>query len=588
MSTGPEARAENVAARCQLPVTHGRFFAPRRGKSFAPRRVTTTTSPAARHGRWDGADPRVSSAIRGLTRPDVARFLYRCSVARSPSLSPSSSRPRARPNLPPPAAPAPPGTSPAVAPTATPPAPAPAPSPAPAEPGTLYQTPPPNLVRLADAPYPLIVVPGPDDNAVLLAEVPPLLPIAEVAQPELKLAGLRFNPANSAETRAYYVSSLAFLEVQSGKSRAITGVPADGRVRQPSWSPDGKHVAFTVARPTRVELWIANRAGGDAHRLGDLAINAAHPSRACRWLGDSSALVCRVVPAGRGPAPERSEVPTGPLVEENLGKKTPAPTFQDLLRDEHDAALFEHYFAAEVWIVALDGNQRRVGGPGLIVDANPSPDAASNPRHQPAPAVLLPRDPGALPAAHRGVGPRRQADRAHRQSAARRRGAHRLRRRAHGAPRHRLAPRRARVALLGRGARRRGSERRRARARRALHARRAVHRRPRRACSRCRSASTTRSGRAGASPSCTIAGGRRATRTSGASLPTRPRRRRRRSVIARTRIATPTPARSSCAARPAGRGSSGPIRPRATSCASARARPPRGIAPSWTMSISGR
>jgi dipeptidyl aminopeptidase/acylaminoacyl peptidase len=284
--------------------------------------------------------------------------------------------PACAPDLPPPQTPAPAPATPTAAPAEAPPAPSSA-APAPPEPGTPYQTPSPDLVRLADAPYPLILLTGPDDDTVLLAEVPPLLPIAEVAQPELKLAGLRFNPDNNAETRSAYVSSLTFLEVQSGKSHAITGVPADGRIRQPSWSPNGKHVAFTVARPTRVELWVAERAGGDAHRLGDLAINGAHPSRACRWLGDSSALVCRVVPAGRGPAPGRRQVPTGPLVEENLGKKTPAPTFQDLLHDEHDAALLEHYLASEVWIVGLDGAQRRVGGPGVIVDADPSPDATS-------------------------------------------------------------------------------------------------------------------------------------------------------------------------------------------------------------------
>jgi dipeptidyl aminopeptidase/acylaminoacyl peptidase len=271
------------------------------------------------------------------------------------------------PELPPPQAPAPAATG-AIA-TASP-------APASPEPGTGYQIPSPDLVRLADAPYPSVVAAGPDDG-LLLAEVPALLPIAEVAQPELKLAGLRLNPDNNAETRGYYLSSLSFLDLAGGKPRRITGVPPDGHIRQPDWSPDGKHVAFTLTRPTRVELWIADRAGGDARRLGDLALNGAHTTRACHWLGDSSGLVCRAVPGGRGPAPALSPVPRGPVVEENLGKKTPAPTFQDLLHDEHDAALFEHYLASEVWVVGLDGKQRKLSGPGLYVDASPSPDATS-------------------------------------------------------------------------------------------------------------------------------------------------------------------------------------------------------------------
>jgi dipeptidyl aminopeptidase/acylaminoacyl peptidase len=260
----------------------------------------------------------------------------------------------------------------AAAPTDTPP-----PSAAPPDPSALYQTPSPDLVRLADAPSPVHVLAGPDDDTLLLGVTPPLIPIAEVAQPERKLAGLRFNPVNNGETRSAYYSTLSFLDVPSGTERPVTGVPADGRIRQPSWSPDGKRVAFTVTRPTRVELWMTDKSGGDAHRVGDLAINGAHPWRACEWLGDSSALVCRVVPADRGPAPAGSEVPVGPLVEESLGRKSPAPTFEDLLHDEHDSALFEHYFTSEVWLVGVDGKERRLGERALVIGVEPSPDATS-------------------------------------------------------------------------------------------------------------------------------------------------------------------------------------------------------------------
>jgi hypothetical protein len=234
---------------------------------------------------------------------------------------------------------------------------------APVDPAARYQTPTPDLVRLADAPLPQRALLSPDDRTLLLADSPPLLPIAEVSQPELKLAGIRFNPLNGAATRGTYYSSLALVDVANANAVPVpvTGVPADSNIRQPAWSPDGKHVAFVVARPTRTELWLVDRSGGDARRLSDdVAINATQPSRACHWLSDSNALVCRVVPANRGPAPEPASVSTGPLVEENAGKKTPAPTFQDLLHDENDAALFEHYVTSEVWILGLDGKGARM------------------------------------------------------------------------------------------------------------------------------------------------------------------------------------------------------------------------------------
>src|SRR5580704_998654 len=239
-----------------------------------------------------------------------------------------------------------------------------------------YQTPPADLVALADAPLPQRILAGPDDNALLLLDVPPLIPVSELSQPELKLAGIRFDPINESVTRATYFRALAFLDPSTGASKAVTGVPADGRMRQPKWSPDGKHVAFIVSLADHVEVWVADRATGAAHRLGDRAINAAHPSSACRWLGND-AVVCRVVPDARGPAPAESTVPHGPRVEESTGKKTPAPTFEDLLHDEHDAALFEHHFTSEVWTIGLDGAQHRIGGPALVVGLDTSPDAAA-------------------------------------------------------------------------------------------------------------------------------------------------------------------------------------------------------------------
>jgi dipeptidyl aminopeptidase/acylaminoacyl peptidase len=238
-----------------------------------------------------------------------------------------------------------------------------------------YQQPSADLVQLADAALPPAVLPGPNDETVLLADTPPLLPIAEVAQTELKLGGLRFNPENHAETRAVYFSALRFLDTATGQARPVTGIPAGGRVRQPEWSPDGRLVALTVAFPTRVELWVAERATGKARRVSNRPLNAAFPSPACQWLSDSRSLACRTLPAQRTPPPTRRAVPAGPLVEENLGTKTPAPTFQDLLHDEDDAALFEYHLNAEAWILRLDGTGRKVVGPALIVTVAPSPDA---------------------------------------------------------------------------------------------------------------------------------------------------------------------------------------------------------------------
>ena len=51
----------------------------------------------------------------------------------------------------------------------------------------------------------------------------------------------------------------------------------------------------------------------------------------------------------------RSEVPTGPVVQENLGRVTPGPTFEDLLKNPEDEAIFDYYATSQVVVVGLDG-----------------------------------------------------------------------------------------------------------------------------------------------------------------------------------------------------------------------------------------
>ena len=67
-------------------------------------------------------------------------------------------------------------------------------------------------------------------------------------------------------------------------------------------------------------------------------------------------------------------MPTGPVIQENLGKKAPARTLQDLLQNPHDEALFEHYTTAQIARVTLKGDVTPLGEPGVVRSMDPSPD----------------------------------------------------------------------------------------------------------------------------------------------------------------------------------------------------------------------
>jgi dipeptidyl aminopeptidase/acylaminoacyl peptidase len=246
-----------------------------------------------------------------------------------------------------------------------------------------YQLPPKAIVDIVDAlPTPGIEI-SPAGGAagkrwMLIEHFSGLPTIADLAQPELRLAGLRFNPKTDGPSRGRYDTSLELQALPNGKAIAISGLPAHAKIRFADWSPDGRKISFVNISDTKedagLSLWIIDVATAQARRLPGIALNGIFGSP-CEWLSDSQNLACRTVPADRGPAPTRSDIPTGPVVQENLGRVTPGATFEDLLKSPEDERIFDYYATSQVQLVRLDGAAKPLGKPGVFEDATPSPDA---------------------------------------------------------------------------------------------------------------------------------------------------------------------------------------------------------------------
>jgi len=235
--------------------------------------------------------------------------------------------------------------------------------------------PPAPIAQILDAPPTPAPLVSPRRDTIALLGRANLPPIAELAEPDLKLAGYRINPRNSgpANSRIAWLNALSFQPVAGGPVRAVA-LLANIRFTSPSWSPDGSRLAFLVDQPAGLELWIAEAATGRARRLSGLLVNATF-GNGYDWLPDSSGLLVRMVPAGRGAAPVAVRAPGGPNVQENAGRTAPVRTYQDLLRNRTDEALFDHHFTSQIALVKLDGTApRMIGRPGLYRGASISPD----------------------------------------------------------------------------------------------------------------------------------------------------------------------------------------------------------------------
>ena len=237
-----------------------------------------------------------------------------------------------------------------------------------------YQTPPKALADLVTVPPTPGVSLSDKGDVMLILEQASAPGIAELAQPELKLAGLRLNPANNGPSRSRYITGLKLKAVMSQEEKTITGLPPEPLISYVQWSPDYQKIAFANSTDSHIDLYVADVATANAQRVGSLALNATMRSP-FRWLPDSRSLIAKTVPAGIGTVPDISRVPVGPTTQANGGgQRGQAPTYQDLLKNPSDERLFAYYTTAQVVKIDLDGKTTPIGKPGIIASADPSPD----------------------------------------------------------------------------------------------------------------------------------------------------------------------------------------------------------------------
>ena len=102
---------------------------------------------------------------------------------------------------------------------------------------TGYREPVAELKAIVDAARAPQLSLSPRRDLAALQKIPPLPSIALVAQPELKLAGLRLNPRSYSPSRFSFASDLWLMDVATGKEMRIEGLPQPLSLAAVSWSP---------------------------------------------------------------------------------------------------------------------------------------------------------------------------------------------------------------------------------------------------------------------------------------------------------------------------------------------------------------
>ena len=238
--------------------------------------------------------------------------------------------------------------------------------------GNAYHRAPDAIAKALETPPTPGVAVSPDHRTLAILGRENLPSIANLSKPILRLGGYRIDPATNgqAEVRVQWLNALSFKDVGSGRTVAVK-LPVGLRFAAPDWSPDGTRLAFYAQEADGLSLWIAERDGSARTVARGLNGTFGTPFT---WMPDSKALVAYTVPTGRGAAPVASSTPTGPVIQESAGRTSAARTYEDLLGDAHDEALFDHYFTGQLVRIDLAGTARPIGTSGLITDFSVSPD----------------------------------------------------------------------------------------------------------------------------------------------------------------------------------------------------------------------
>lgn len=236
-----------------------------------------------------------------------------------------------------------------------------------------YKKPPQEVIDILKAPPPPQISVSPDGEKAVFYTYETMPSIAYLAQPLLKLAGIRITPLNNARQQTYFIKSLTVKSLKDGKVIPVN-LPEEAKFGFPRWSNDGSYFVVTHYLDNGVELWAVEAKTGKIKKLTGPNVNAVLNS-GFTWLPDNKHVLVFTVPDGRGEPPEKPAVPIGPHIQEASGKFAKVWTYQDLLETPYDEKLFTYYATSQiVKINVLTGESEKIGKPAVYDSASPSPD----------------------------------------------------------------------------------------------------------------------------------------------------------------------------------------------------------------------
>ena len=230
-----------------------------------------------------------------------------------------------------------------------------------------YQKPSAEILELVDVPLaPSVLLDNKQEHMLLLYR-DAFKSIEELSKKELRLGGLRIDPATNIGSRTRYYNKLSIKNLleENAVVKDVSGLPKAPKLANFSWSPDQLKMAFTHTTSEGVELWVLDIQSARALKLTEARINA-NMGDAINWFEDSQSILVKMISSEREALIDvGNAVPSGPTISVADGKKAQNRTYQDLLQNKNDEHNFEQLALSELYKVELDGSSERWMGSAM-------------------------------------------------------------------------------------------------------------------------------------------------------------------------------------------------------------------------------
>ena len=234
-----------------------------------------------------------------------------------------------------------------------------------------FQQPPKEILELVDIePTPTFWLNSKGDRGIFL-ERNAFKSLEDLSEEEVRLGGLRIDPKTNGQSRKNYFKNITIKELPSGKEIKAIDLPQPARLSDFNMSPDEKHLGFTHTTPSGIALWVIDLSNGNCKQLTEYNLNGVF-GQPYEWCPDNAHVLAFTLPVNRSEV--SLALPTGPAVQETSGSKSPVRTYQDLLKNKQDEALFEYYATSEVKKVSLAGVKGDFMPAAIYTSVSYSPD----------------------------------------------------------------------------------------------------------------------------------------------------------------------------------------------------------------------